>query len=502
MSKFSVSIFFLLFSFCSCKISFSVNSDRNRIVDNYGRERVFHGTNVVFKTSPFIPISSHFDARYSFSEEDARLLASMGYTTIRLGVLWAGLEPTRGVYNLTYLEEAIQIVEIAGAHGLYVVIDMHQDVFNRKYCGNGVPDWAAVPHEENFPYPIEVEYEKDNNSYPRREDCNSVQWPNYHFTTALSKSVGRFYDNYEGLLEQFAKFWGKVAETFADFEEVLGYEIMNEPWCGDVFEDPTLLVPGVADRRYLQPMYDLVNTEIRKYDQEHLILFEAVTWELIGLGEALGFTHPPGGEEFRNRSVLAFHKSVSTDITSHEDFWDFKWKEIQRLGVAGFITETNSCCLDTMDELGKWGYSWHHWAYKLYGDWTWDSSGHWNLGSDRNNYTCPTVDSCLDRDSVTTYARVYPTAIAGQGNFFQFNSDINVGILVYQPDPNISQPTEIKVPEIWRYKEGFTVEIEPQGVAEWAQLCCTEAFNSTVQIRLLEEWDGEELIVIVKPSVK
>ena len=37
-------------------------------------------------------------------------------------------------------------------------------------------------------------------------------------------------------------------------ENVLGYEIMNEPWCGDVYEDPTLLVPGVADRRYLQPM--------------------------------------------------------------------------------------------------------------------------------------------------------------------------------------------------------------------------------------------------------
>ena len=40
-------------------------------------------------------------------------------------------------------------------------------------------------------------------------------------------------------------------------EHVLGYEIMNEPWCGDVYEDPTLLMPGVADRRYLQPMYDV-----------------------------------------------------------------------------------------------------------------------------------------------------------------------------------------------------------------------------------------------------
>ena len=29
-------------------------------------------------------------------------------------------------------------------------------VIHRKYCGNGVPDWAAHPKKENFPYPLEV----------------------------------------------------------------------------------------------------------------------------------------------------------------------------------------------------------------------------------------------------------------------------------------------------------------------------------------------------------
>ena len=37
----------------------------------------------VYKTSPFIPITTKFDARYSFCEEDADLMASMGYNTIR-----------------------------------------------------------------------------------------------------------------------------------------------------------------------------------------------------------------------------------------------------------------------------------------------------------------------------------------------------------------------------------------------------------------------------------
>ena len=46
-------------------VKFSVSSEKNRIIDSFGRERFFHGTNVVFKTEPFIPITTHFDARYS-----------------------------------------------------------------------------------------------------------------------------------------------------------------------------------------------------------------------------------------------------------------------------------------------------------------------------------------------------------------------------------------------------------------------------------------------------
>ena len=54
----------VLASACSpASARFSVNSEKNRIVDGEGRERMFHGTNVVFKTAPFIPITTHFDAR-------------------------------------------------------------------------------------------------------------------------------------------------------------------------------------------------------------------------------------------------------------------------------------------------------------------------------------------------------------------------------------------------------------------------------------------------------
>ena len=49
-------------------------------------------------------------------------------------------------------------------------------------------------------------------------------------------SLLRLYKNYNGLLDKFAQFWGLVAQTFADRDSVIGYEIMNEPWCGDIYE--------------------------------------------------------------------------------------------------------------------------------------------------------------------------------------------------------------------------------------------------------------------------
>ena len=328
-----------------------------------------------------------------------------------------------------------------------------------------------------------------------------MAWPNYHFTTSLSHSVGRLYKNYNGLMDKFAAFWGLVAQTFSDRDMVIGYELMNEPWCGDIFEDPTLLFPGIADRQFLEPMYDVLAAEIRKYDDETIILFEAITWEITGIGEALGFTHPPGGFEYSNRSILSFHNSVQEQVTSHSELYDFKWKEIQRLGIAGFVTETGDCCLDIADEVTKWGYSWHHWAYKLYGAWTWDSHGLFELGDD-NNYDCPELSSCLNKDRVRVFARTFPSAVAGTANYFHFDKETSEALLVFQPEPSIQEPTVIRVPVTWRYEAGVRVDIAPAGLASWSFMTASEGVSeeeaaSSVEVRLEDAWNGEEISVVI-----
>jgi endoglycosylceramidase len=51
------------------------------------------------------------------------------------------------------------------------------------------------------------------------------------------------------LRDKFVRFWAAVAERWRDSQYILGYELLNEPWAGNVLLEPDLLIPGVADRK-------------------------------------------------------------------------------------------------------------------------------------------------------------------------------------------------------------------------------------------------------------
>ena len=55
----------------------------------------------------------------------------------------AGYVPERGQYNETYLEIMKGIVQRAAKYGIYILLDMHQDVMSKKFCVEGFPDWAV-----------------------------------------------------------------------------------------------------------------------------------------------------------------------------------------------------------------------------------------------------------------------------------------------------------------------------------------------------------------------
>jgi hypothetical protein len=66
------------------------------------------------------------------ADEEMKRLRDAGFNAIRLMINWEGAEPVRkGVYDTDYLDSLKVVVEAAGRYGIYVLLDMHQDMFSR-----------------------------------------------------------------------------------------------------------------------------------------------------------------------------------------------------------------------------------------------------------------------------------------------------------------------------------------------------------------------------------
>ena len=64
---------------------------------------------------------------------------------------------------------------------------------------------------------------------------------------------------------------------FKRTDSVIGYELMNEPFAGNIFEDDHLkMLPGITGEQNLEPFYDIVQKSIREIDDETMIFWEPV----------------------------------------------------------------------------------------------------------------------------------------------------------------------------------------------------------------------------------
>ena len=152
-------IIFALLVVCLLAGEINVDTSSGLFADSFGRVRVFHGVNAIFKTFPFYPDTEGYDSNNSLSDIDLYNLRSFGMNVIRLNVPWEGVEPQRGEYNYTYLEVLQSIVRRCKEFGIQVIFDCHQDLFSKKLCGEGFPDW--VVQRKSFPAPLPIKMRFD-----------------------------------------------------------------------------------------------------------------------------------------------------------------------------------------------------------------------------------------------------------------------------------------------------------------------------------------------------
>ena len=181
-----------------------------KFIDGSGRQILFNGINLVNKN----PSENYI---YKDSEEIFKKFKQYGYNVVRLGIIWDGLEPEPGVFNEDYLKEIDKQIKYAEENGLYVFLDMHQDLYSVKYS-DGAPEWATL--DENKPH---VTGEIWSDAYLISPAVQTA-WDNFWNNAAVSDSMG--------VQDHYAAAWQHVAKRYAGNNTVIGYDMMNEPFVG------------------------------------------------------------------------------------------------------------------------------------------------------------------------------------------------------------------------------------------------------------------------------
>lgn len=250
-----------------------------------GQVVILHGLNEVYKLAPYEPSASGFD------EQDAQFLADNGFNVVRLGVIWAGIEPQPGVIDTDYLDSIRQTVQMLADHGIYTVIDMHQDLYSSTYYGEGAPEWAS--YSGGRPNP--------NAGFPG----------NYYVNPAMNHAWDAFWGNAAtpngiGLQDNYALVWQHVASYFSGNSAVIGYDIMNEPFPGSNY--PVALAGGSFYAvQQLTPMYNQVAAAIRSVDATTPLYLEPPNPAVTEIPTLLGVPVALLGGVGDPHVVLAFH---------------------------------------------------------------------------------------------------------------------------------------------------------------------------------------------------
>ena len=242
---------------------------------------------------------------------DASLMARLGFNVVRLGMTWSGLEPgtapandpaicgagapanphqfNQAVFD-RYVANLTKTVDLLGRFHIYTILDMHQDVYNQIFDGEGAPDWAVCTNGVQ------------SNDPPGR-------WSLEYGTQAAGFAFGHFWhNNVRGDLQgQYDQVWGDVAHAFKGNHWVLGYDPFNEPFStsliryGDAHFDAELEcfytgtahigAPSHGARLLRCPKHDPaqgVVPTIERNDPTHLIFDEPDNFASRGLPTYLG----------------------------------------------------------------------------------------------------------------------------------------------------------------------------------------------------------------------
>jgi endoglycosylceramidase len=322
------------------------------ITDRRGRVVILHGINMVYKRPPYAPDAIGFGA------DDAAFLRRYGFNTIRLGLIYKGVEPEPGRYDNRYLARIARTERILARRGVFSQLDFHQDLYNERFGGEGWPDWAVlddgVPAEPLTGFPS-----------------------SYVTSPGLNRAFDNFWANATGpggvgLVDRYAAAWRHVAARFKRRPYVMGYDLMNEPWPGS--EWPSCANPEgcpVFDQGEFTAFYEKVIEAIRRTDRRNLIWYEPQVQFNFGSDSSVdGLADPRLGFSFHVYCLSAAAGGGNSPACETADnlVFDNADKQAEETGSALLLsefgaTDENDVNLRIVESADEHLVSWQHWHY-------------------------------------------------------------------------------------------------------------------------------------------
>ncbi|MCU1601933.1 MAG: endoglycoceramidase [Frankiales bacterium] len=331
------------------------------LADAQGRVVTLHGVNAVWKRAPYVPPATPS----GFTAKDADWIAARGFNVVRMGVIFAGVMPRRGVIDHAYLDRVYAEAKLLTDRRIWVLLDFHQDLYSEQFSGEGFPAWAV--DDDGLPTPVDAGF------------------PGNYFQPSTSRAFDNFYANNDGLADLYAQAWAAVAKRFATTSYVLGYDLMNEPWPGT--QTATCAQPAgcpAFDRLDLQPVYAKALSAIRRVDAVHLVWIEPqvlfndgsqtgldLRGSNIGLSfhqycTSAGLTHSSGGKatpECGPQGALVFGNASSA---AQANGWATLMTEFGASDDLGDISRVTTSADKALT-------GWVYWHYKEWADPTTES---------------------------------------------------------------------------------------------------------------------------------
>lgn len=414
------------------------------ITDELGRALILHGAND--GTGKNDPLRSP-----ALTADDVRRMArDWGFNLHRYLVFWDAAEPMPGFIDQAYLDRVEERLDWFAEHGIFVMIDMHQDVYAARFCCDGAPEWAIRDDGEPFT-PQEI-------------------WSLNYLQPAVQRAFDNFWsyeEPHRDLQDHYAGVWAAIAMRFRDHPAVLGFDLMNEPSPGSLFDlRETLSGVGAGegsrserfDRTLLAPFYRRVIERIREVDPDHWIFVEP---RFGGPGNG-AVQYLPVIEDPRpgpSRIVFAPHLysiryegRMEYDRAEDQvvDRWEAARIEETRLqnwpivmgefGMDRTFPGAAEYLDDVLQMADRMMISWAYWSFTP-GTWGW-----WDPATMTEH---PNADQLV---------RPYPQRVAGTPREWSWDRESRVFTLRFDDAPGVSGPTEIFLPVERFFADGYSVD--------------------------------------------